>query len=161
VCACLLCSSYESKRHVCRDGSSWPFSLITMQSGIRNAGNDDGIVLRTYKPESDFLMSCYNLPRLLVEVQSKSETPNEDFTRMILQGTAIVRFVNNFLDAFKSKKDFVLVAIYIHNGRTGGRKLDLYYLFQPEDVSKVCYTLYIVCILIRHRSSTPNQRHLI
>ena len=32
---------------------------------------------------------------------------------MLLEGAAIVRFANTFLDAFKAKKDFILVVIFV------------------------------------------------
>jgi hypothetical protein len=73
--------------------------------------------LRKYRPCSDFLILKSTLPRLLVEVNSTTETTGwpKDLIRMLLQGAAIVRFANTFLDTFKGRKDFVLVAIYIWN----------------------------------------------
>jgi hypothetical protein len=69
--------------------------------------------LRQYQPRSDLLVLKPNLPRLLVEVNSKpqKEWP-EDLVRMLLLGGAIVRFANKFVDRFMEKKNFVLFAIY-------------------------------------------------
>jgi hypothetical protein len=36
-----------------------------------------------------------------------------DLIRMMLQGASVVRFANTKLDAYKKKKNFVFVAIYI------------------------------------------------
>jgi hypothetical protein len=95
--------------------------------------------LRKYQPRSDFFISKLNLPRLLVEVNSKpkKEWP-EDLVRMLLTGAAIVRFANGFLDAFMVAKNFVLFAIYIwDNG-----KVSRYSLFQEPNNPEVCW----VCV---------------
>jgi hypothetical protein len=56
---------------------------------------------------------------------------------MLLEGAAVVRFANGFVDAFKKKKDFVLVAIYMYS--IG--KIVFYHLFQTENSDKVCRAL--------------------
>ncbi|KAH9176205.1 kinase-like domain-containing protein [Lactarius sanguifluus] len=83
----------------------------------------------TYKPRSDFLVLKFGLPRVAVEVNSNLPcTPPVDFYRLMLQGASIVRLANNTLDAYKNKKDFTFVAIYI--SATGGA--DRYLLYQEK-----------------------------
>jgi hypothetical protein len=92
--------------------------------------------LRQYQPRSDLLVLKPNLPRLLVEVNSKpqKEWP-EDLVRMLLLGGAIVRFANKIVDRFMEKKNFVLFAIYIwENGQ-----VSRYSLFQEQDGAGVCW----------------------
>lgn len=57
------------------------------------------------------------------------DTTAVDHLRLVLQGAGIVRFANNSLDAYKEKKDFVYVAIFI--GRTG--EVCRYFLFQTRE----------------------------
>jgi hypothetical protein len=52
-----------------------------------------------------------------------------DLIRMMLQGASVVRFANSKLDAYKEKKNFVFVAIYIDSSR----KADRYLLYQDEN----------------------------
>jgi hypothetical protein len=75
-----------------------------------------------------------------VEVNSKpkKEWP-EDLIRMLLQGAAIVRFANKFLDKFTENENFVLIAIYIWDSGEATR----YSLFQKSNSSGVRWTLYI------------------
>jgi hypothetical protein len=111
-----------------------------VRSDNRENDGSPPIEYYTYRPKSDFLVLKAGFPRLLAEVGSISRSwHKEDRTRMLLQGSAVVRFANEFLDAFKSKKDFVLVAMYFH----GVGMLDLYYLFQVEGTSEVCHASYI------------------
>ncbi len=95
--------------------------------------------LRTFRPYSDFMVYKSNLPRLLVEVNSKQRTEEwpEDLVRMLLMGAAVVRFANKFLHRFKGK--FVLFAMYIwDNGR-----VTRYSLFQEPTDNAVCWTPYV------------------
>ncbi|KAN0138744.1 Protein kinase-like domain containing protein [Lactarius tabidus] len=48
---------------------------------------------------------------------------------MMLQGASVVRFANSKLDAYKERKNFVFVAIYIDSSR----KADRYLLYQDEN----------------------------
>ena len=96
--------------------------------------------LRTFKPRNALVISRSTLPRLLVDVQSTpaNEEPPEQ-TRMLLEGAAIVRFANTFLDAFKAKKDFILVAVFVWDDGTVFR----YSLFQQQHDNAVRCALYI------------------
>jgi hypothetical protein len=118
-----------------RDNWSWPFNLIT-KCGTTRAEEQ----LRKFQPRSDFLISKSNLPRLLVEVNSKPKSDRpEDLIRMLVTGAAIVRFANGFLDRFMEAKNFVLCAMYIwDNG-----KVTRYSLFQDPGNPEVCWTLYV------------------
>jgi len=88
-----------------------------------------------YGPCSDFLILKSSLPRLLVEVNSTSTKPwPQDLLRMLVQGAAIVHFANIFLNTFKAKKSFVLVAIYVHDDGRATR----YSLFQQQNDRTVC-----------------------
>jgi hypothetical protein len=61
-----------------------------------------------------------------VEVNSTLNEPPVDLIRLMLQGASIVRFANTMPDAYKKEKDFVFVAIYIHNDG----QVDRYLLYQ-------------------------------
>jgi hypothetical protein len=113
----------------------WPFDLI-----MKCDHEDEKEQLRKYRPRSDLLVFKSNIPRLLVEVNSKPGTHRpEDLVRMLLTGAAIVRFANGFLDRFKATKNFVLCAIYVwENGR-----VTRYSLFQELNNPAVCWTSYI------------------
>ena len=93
-----------------------------------------------HTPRSDFLISKSNLPRLIVEINS---TPSRewppDLIRMLLMGAAVVRFANNFLEAFKEQKNFVLCAAFIYDEGTATR----YTLFQKQNDQAVRCVLYI------------------
>jgi hypothetical protein len=109
----------------------WPFTIV-MRCDRASVSNR----LRSYIPRSDFLISKSGVPRLLVEFEFNSSSDSAtdmqpDCIRMLLQSSAVVRFANMFLDAFKLKKNFVLVAIYI-NDRGG---VFLYTLFQRSSNS--------------------------
>jgi hypothetical protein len=114
-----------------RSDQSWPFNLITKCETIRTVNEQ----LRKIQPSNDLLILKSNLPRLLVEVNSKpkKEGPEEDLIRMLLTGAAIVRFANKYLGTFKAK-DFVLFAIYISDGGRVAR----YSLFQDPNNPEVC-----------------------
>jgi hypothetical protein len=90
---------------------------------------------RQYQPRSDFLFSNSALPRLLVEVNSTSthQWPM-DLVRMLTTGAFIVRFANQFLNAFKAQSNFVLCAIFIWGNGDAVR----YTLFQKGNDRKVC-----------------------
>ena len=53
---------------------------------------------------------------------------------MLVQGAAIVRFANIFLNTFKAKKSFVLVAIYVYDDGRATRNS----LFQQQNDRTVC-----------------------
>jgi len=58
---------------------------------------------------------------------------------MLLEGAAIVRFANTFLDAFKAKKDFILVSVFVWDDGMASR----YFLFQQQHDDAVRCVLYI------------------
>jgi hypothetical protein len=68
---------------------------------------------------------------VVAKSKPKGELP-DDLIRMLLEGAAIVRFANRFLNTFMANEDFVLFAIYVwDNGQ-----VTRYSLFQELD--KVC-----------------------
>ena len=71
---------------------------------------------RKYCPRSDFLISTFSLPRLLIEVMSTDNNDSypPDLVRMLLQGAFIVHFANT-LRAYKDKRSFVLVTVYMRS----------------------------------------------
>ena len=96
--------------------------------------------LRKFQPRSDFHLSKSDLPRLLVEVNSKPMTEwPADLVRMLVTGAAVVRFANGFLDRFMMDKNFVLCAMYIW----GNGKVTRYSLFQDPYNPEVCWTSFI------------------
>ena len=113
----------------------WPFNIIA-----RRRTSHEGEQLRKFLPRCSFFVSKLNLPRLLVEVNSKpkQEWPS-DLVQLLLSGAAVVRFANKFLDRFSVAKDFVLFAIYIWDDGTVTR----YSLYQEPNNPKVCCALYI------------------
>jgi hypothetical protein len=115
---------------------SWPFNLITKCETVRAEDR-----LRQYQPRSDLLVLKSNLPRLLVEVNSKPKTERpEDLVRMLLAGATVVRFANEFVDKFKAAKNFVLFTIYIW----GYGEVTRFSLFQePNNREVCCWTSYI------------------
>ena len=58
-----------------------------------------------------------------------------EFYRLLIEGASVVRFANTSLDAYKTEKDFVFVAVYI---RPSG-EVDRYLLYQDykKDAQKV------------------------
>jgi hypothetical protein len=91
--------------------------------------------LRQYQPRSDFLFLNSAFPRLLVEVNSTSKHQwPMDLVRMLTTGAFIVRFANQFLNAFKVQRNFVLCAIFIWDNGDATR----YTLFQKGNDHKVC-----------------------
>ena len=102
----------------------WPFPFII------SAQNRD----YKYKAISGFLVLKFGLPRLAAVVNSYSlDRPAVDHHRLMLQGASIVRFANTFLDAYKEKRNFVFVAIFI--GDLG--LADRYFMFQKTGSEKV------------------------
>jgi hypothetical protein len=100
-------------------------------------------VYHTYNPRSDFLVLKLDLPRVAVEVNPYSpDRVPVDHHRVIFQGACVVRFANTFLDAYKKKKDFIFVAIFIDD--TGA--VIRYLLYQKEEGSQEvrAHTLYII-----------------
>ncbi len=119
-----------------RGDQSWPFNLITKCETVRAEDRP-----HQYQPRSDLLVLKSNLPRLLVEVNSKSKKERpEDLVRTLLVGAAVVRFANEFVDKFKAVRNFVLFAINIWD--YGG--VTHFSLFQePNNREVCCWTLYI------------------
>jgi len=78
---------------------------------------------------------------------------------MLLQGAAIVRFANAFLDEFKEKKDFVLIAIFIQDSGTAIRHT-LFQTCHPQDSQAVCYAMYKQAYRLSCRRFITKQRSL-
>jgi len=118
---------------VYRGNRSWPFKII-----MKCPTDPVEKQLRTYKPVSDFMIAKSNIPRLLVEVNSRprEEWPS-NLVRMILMGAAVVRFANRFLTRFAGR--FVLFAMYIWDDG----KVTRYSLFQKQCNQSVCWTSYV------------------
>ena len=127
-------------RRLYRGKQPWPFHLIIKCEAIQDKKEQ----LRKFTPRSDLLVSKSNLPRLIVEVNSKPKTDwPEDLVRMLVTGAAIVRFANKFLDTFMANRDFVLFAIYIWDNGKATR----YLLFQEgPNNPEVCWSLYITML---------------
>src|SRR5712672_804192 len=109
-----------------------PFHLIAQRVDIQ--GRNDR--LRKYHSHSDFLISKFNLPRMLVRVDStpRRQWPT-DLIRLLLEGATIVRFANTFLEAFRHARNFILCAVFIWDNGSAIR----YTLFQDQDDPTVCY----------------------
>jgi hypothetical protein len=109
-----------------------PFHFITQREDIQDPREQ----LRKYHPRPDFLISKFKLPRLLVEINSTNvKLWPTDLIRLLLQGAAIVRFANAFLEAFCEAKNFVLCAVFIWDDGEATRHI----LFQKQDRHTVCY----------------------
>ena len=69
----------------------------------------------TYKPQSDFLVLKFNLPRLglAVAVNPPDSISDMGHHRLILQGASIVRFANSSLEAYKEDKNFIFMAVFV------------------------------------------------
>jgi hypothetical protein len=92
--------------------------------------------LRKYCPRSDFCILNSGLPRLLIEVHStSSSSTKQDLIRMVIMGASIVRFANNFVEAYKKEKSFVLCAIYVSD--TGEVTLHTLFQFPPPNSKQV------------------------
>lgn len=115
--------------HLCRSSKPWPFSLVIF------CERSDTSKYRKYKPKNNYVLMKPGFPRYLVEVQScnRGDDWPKDLVRMLLQGSSIVRFANTLLDAFKYKKNFVLVCTYFWYDWDVSR----YLLFQKQDETKV------------------------
>jgi hypothetical protein len=102
-----------------------------------------GSYYHDYDSKWDFLISSYDLPRLVVEFQSMSSDERawaRDNTRLLIQGASVVRFANSFLRAHKKEKDFIFVAISIGlDNNEAVRHL----LFQEKGSQRVCGMLYM------------------
>jgi hypothetical protein len=116
VSAFVICVRVNARK---RSLEPWPFHFLV----------EVATKFHTHKPQSDFLLLKYGLPRLAVEVNSQAQNrPRVDFFRLMLQGASIVRFANTKLDAYKKEKNFVFVAIFIHSKG----QVDRYLLYQDK-----------------------------
>jgi len=114
-------------RPLYRSKYPWPLRLI-----VNRSAEPVHKRLRDYTPRSDFLIATSTLLRLLVEINStgrKAWPP--DLIRMLLSGAFVVRFSNEFLEQFRTGKQFVLVAIFIQQTCQATR----YLLYQLENDS--------------------------
>jgi hypothetical protein len=106
----------------------WPFPLV-----VRSISDSE---LFIYRPQSDYLVTRSELPRLIVKINSDTADVGMplDCAQMLLQGAYVVRMANTLAE-FKEKKDFALVALYFSaNGH-----VKRYLLYQKDD--EVCYKL--------------------
>ncbi|KAI0247478.1 kinase-like domain-containing protein [Lactifluus subvellereus] len=99
----------------------WPFQIIVQ---------DNRKECRSYGPKNDFTALGSSLPRLLIEVNSfrPDESPQNHY-RMLLQAASVIRFANQFLEAYKRNKSCILVAAYV--GSDGNT--ERYILFQDKE----------------------------
>jgi hypothetical protein len=102
--------------------------------------------LRVHDPRINFVVSKFGLPRLLVEVDS-SRYKSWRVVRLLLEGAAIVRFANTFLEAFRGAKNFVLCAVLISRDGVAMR----YTLYQKQDHPTVC------CLPLSGRSQAQSS----
>ncbi|KAI9508607.1 kinase-like domain-containing protein [Russula earlei] len=116
-----------------RSHNPWPFHLVMRYNNPTNA-NEHGR-LRKFHPRSDCLITKSSLPRLMVEVNSAPGSDPIDSTRLLLEGAAVVRLANEHLNAFKKKKSFVLIAIYIWPIGIASQ----YFMFQMQKNDDVYY----------------------
>jgi hypothetical protein len=81
--------------------------------------------------QSGFLVLKYGLPRLavIVDLPPPEGEPAEGYCRLMLQGASVVRFANTYVEAYKSKRNFVYTAIFIDDLGYAGR----YLLYQTKD----------------------------
>ena len=137
-----------------RSHANWPLNLIIRCLAIQPVNGQ----FRKLKPCSDFLILKSDFPRLLVEVNSTTTKHRPvDLVRMLLQGAAIVRFANKFLDKYQTKKDFVLIAIFIRDAGTA----TCYTLFQmdkAQDSQAVRYAVYKQAYRLRCNRFITKQR---
>ena len=84
---------------------------------------------------------------MAVEVNSYArDRPALDHNRLLLQGAFVVRFANGFLDAYKKKKSFAFVTIFITAEGMAVRHI----LYQAMDSREVrTHSLYNIEILCR------------
>lgn len=109
----------------------WPFNLlIEVQADHR---------LYSYRPKSDFRLTRSLLSWLLVEVNSAAGI-RADRIRMFLQGASIVRYANAQLPAYKDKKSFFLVAVYIYED--GRAERSILYQNEKDSTNTVCYHIH-------------------
>jgi hypothetical protein len=114
-----------------RGHQAWLLQLL-VQVEAAGPGRDPEVC--TYQPCSDFLIQKSSLLRLAIEVNSTaSDRPPKDQHRLMIQGASIVKLANTSLGAYKEKKSFIFVAIYIHN--TG--LTDRYLLYQKRESDTV------------------------
>lgn len=89
---------------------------------------------RDFTHTDDFLILQSGLPRLAVEVNSYPPgRPATDKYCLKLQGASLIRFANKYLEAYKEKRDFVFIAIYIDDVGQAVR----YILYQTKSSDKV------------------------
>ena len=94
----------------------------------------------TYRPRSDFLVLKFDLPRVAVEVDTLSQ--EKDKHHLMVQAVSMVRYANT-LRAYKEKKSFIFVAIFISHKALAER----YLLFQQGEEPQHVRTLKVVAIL--------------
>ncbi|KAI9511686.1 hypothetical protein F5148DRAFT_1009184 [Russula earlei] len=129
----VLCARGVKKTNVTLGRNSWPFHL-GMRCEDPNIQNENDRLCK-FRPRSDCLITKSNLPRLIVEVNSASGSDPVDRTRLLVEGAAVVRLANRFLDAFKKEESFVLIAIYIWPTAIASQ----YFMFQNQKDHHVYY----------------------
>ncbi|KAI0256900.1 kinase-like domain-containing protein [Lactifluus subvellereus] len=101
----------------------WSFQII-VQDNVKH--------YRSYRLKNDFTALGSSLPRLLIEVNSMPlDEPPQDHYRMLLEAASVILFANQFLEAYKRNKSYILIAAYVGwNGDT-----ERYILFQDEKIN--------------------------
>lgn len=97
---------------------------------VPEEGATDLIDVR-WHPRSDFMLTLFGIPRIIVEVKSTSN--EDDRSRMLAQGVTLVRLANALLAKNNAQRDFVLMAIYFDVDTT----IDRYLLYQQDESSEV------------------------
>src|SRR5580658_9265374 len=87
-------------------------------------------IVRFFESVCGFLFSSSRREFFLVEINSTvTNVWPPDLILMLLSGASVVRFANEYLERFRTKKQFVLVAMFIQqNGEA-----TLYLLYQLEN----------------------------
>jgi hypothetical protein len=100
-----------------------------------------------YTPKSDFHVSIYRLPVLLVEVESGGK----DCFRLFIQAGCVARKAHEYRT--NANQGFFVIGIYLQKDRWSDRYI---FCVDPDDETEVrelpCTSLLIS--LTRHRSST-------
>jgi hypothetical protein len=79
---------------------------------------------------------------MAVVVNPSQPRARENHHRIMLQGAFIVRFANKFLDAYKTKKDFFFVTVFM--GGTGEVVRRILY----QKMGSMVVRMHALCIII-------------
>ena len=99
----------------------------------------------TYEPQSNFLVTVFSLPHLLIKVNSTPpQSSPVDLHCMLIQGACIVWFANSFINTYRKEKNFILVAAFIRSDWC----VEHYLMFQTESLSSISANM--VCVHALH-----------